>query len=171
MFETPYSFFWNKRCICYIFSICCTYWKYWCVKIIKLEIVLFLQLYAISLRSANDKNVVLEDKKCIECIIRQSSIGGIKRALITRDLYYGWTKLHIEYEKDEGVFNTKEWELLTALDDDFLYSDLDYDEYAKEQLLNLQKIANTISAEDITILVNSAIEIINESRFENGWIL
>ena len=133
---------------------------------LKTDFESFLKQYAISIRGANDKDVVLEDKRYIETIMQQSSLGNLKRALITRDLYYGWTKLHVEYEKEDSVFSSKEWELFTALDDDFIYSDLEYDEYEKQHLSNLKKIANTITGEELRKLVYSAVELIKEFKFE-----
>ena len=36
------------------------------------------------------------------------SLNNVKRALIYRDLYYGWNRQNIEYERDNSVFETPE---------------------------------------------------------------
>lgn len=135
---------------------------------LKNEIESFLKHYAVSIRGAADKNLVEEDKVHIESIFKQLSLSDIKRSLIIRDLYYGWKKIGVEFNEDNAIFESKEWNLLTSLNDEFIYSGLDYEAYEKQRLQKLKQIAENTDQDEMEDLVNSAIEIIRESRFQEN---
>ena len=63
----------------------------------KIEIANFLRQYANFIRGADDAKVVADDKKYVDQILNLLHVDEIGKALVLRDLYYGWNHQGIEY--------------------------------------------------------------------------
>lgn len=126
----------------------------------------FLRQYAISIRTASDSSVVENDKVYIEDILKGIELSNIRRALIVRDLQYGWKRKDVKYISDNKLFNTQEWVLLSILDNDFFYSDLEYQDYQKVHEERLNEYAIELSVEDIEYVIRTAASIARESCFK-----
>lgn len=135
---------------------------------LKTKIEDFLKYYAVSVRKADESQVVVDDKKHIDLIMNSLRINKIRKALILRDLYYGWSRQNIEYMRDEDVFASREWKLLTILDDDFIYSGMEYEDFQNQREINIQKFASEISIEEIPGLIKMAVCIADEAQFEHS---
>lgn len=128
----------------------------------------FIKNYAVSIRGASDANILVDDKKYIDSIMEAISLNNVKRALIYRDLYYGWNRQNIEYERDNSVFETPEWQLLMVLDDDFIYSELEYEEYQNQREKKLKEYAEKVKAGDIENLIKTSAQIADEAQFTHS---
>ena len=135
---------------------------------LKTKIEDFLKYYAVSVRKADESQVVVDDKKHIDLIMNSLRINKVRKALILRDLYYGWSRQNIEYMRDEDVFASREWKLLTILDDDFIYSEMEYEDFQNQREINIQKFASEISIEEIPGLIKMAVCIADEAQFEHS---
>ena len=67
--------------------------------------------------------------------------------------------------RDEDVFASREWKLLTILDDDFIYSEMEYEDFQNQREINIQKFASEISIEEIPGLIKMAVCIADEAQF------
>ena len=59
---------------------------------LKTKIEDFLKYYAVSVRKADESQVVVDDKKHIDLIMNSLRINKVRKALILRDLYYRWSR-------------------------------------------------------------------------------
>ena len=134
---------------------------------LKIEIANFLRQYANFIRGADDAKVVADDKKYVDQILNLLHVDEIGKALVLRDLYYGWNHQGIEYVMDEDAFATKEWKLLTVLDDDFVYSEMEYEDYERQQEKNLKEFASKLSIDEIYDLIKTAVRIAEEANFNH----
>lgn len=135
---------------------------------LRVDIEEFLKKYAISLRGVNDESIAVDDKRYVESIMAIIQINDFRKALIRRDLYYGWRKLGITHKEEISDFETKEWELLTVLEDDFLYSDQEYEKYEKQRVANIEEYADRIDKDEFPVLLDMAIYIIDNSKFRDS---
>ena len=81
-------------------------------------------------------------------IMDSLNCSSLSKALIVRDLKYGWEKCDITYEIEDNLFKSSEWKLFELLEDNWIYSSLEYEDYEKQKEKNLLSYADTLSKDE-----------------------
>ena len=126
------------------------------------ELIDVIKKYATAIRSAEDASIITDDFEHITDIVSGLRCSDFKKALITRDLYYGWEKQGIDCEINTDLFETDEWKLYSLLEDKWLYSDLEYEDYEKQRNEDLLGYADALDEEHIRVFFIRASAIIKE---------
>ena len=123
------------------------------------DVLSYMQKYAMSVRGAEDKDIVLDDKSFVMEIVFNLKCSSLKKALIIRDLQYGWKKCGISYEKDNSLFHSHEWELYKLLEDKWIDSELEYQDYEKQREGRLKSYADRLDKALLSEFVKSVASI------------
>lgn len=126
------------------------------------DIIAFLNRYAVAIRGTNDKSIVSDDKFYVDQILKQLVVSDFKKAVILRDLYYGWKQCEINYKAEENIFTTPKWKIYSVLVKDFFYSDLSYEEYEKWREKGLEDFALALTISDIDSFIENSVELMTE---------
>lgn len=124
-------------------------------KSVQSEVTTFIRKYAVSIRDAADASIVADDKPFVLKIVDSPNCSGLDRALIVRDLQYGWNKYNITYEKEDDIFQSTEFKLFELLENNRLYSGLEYEDYKKQRKDNLLSYADNMSKDEIPGFIKS----------------
>lgn len=119
------------------------------------EVYSVIRKYAVSVRGAKDAGIVVDDKPLIMEIVDSLNCSSLNKALIVRDLKYGWEKCDITYEIDDNLFKSSEWNLFELLEDNWIYSSLEYEDYEKQKEKNLLSYADTLSKDEFTNFIEA----------------
>ena len=119
------------------------------------EVTSFIRKYAGSVRGATDASIVADDKTFVLKIVDSLNCSGLDRALIIRDLQYAWNKFDISYEKEDDIFQSSEFKLFELLENNRLYSGLEYEDYKKQREDNLLNYADNMSKDEIPCFIKS----------------
>lgn len=119
------------------------------------EVYSAIRKYAVSVRGAEDASIVADDKPLIMEIVDSLNCSSLNKALIVRDLKYGWEKCEITYEIEDNLFQSSEWKLFELLEDNWIYSSLKYEDYEKQKEKNLISYADTLSKDEITNFIEA----------------
>lgn len=124
-------------------------------KSVRPEVTTFIRKYAGSIRDAADASIVADDKPFVLKIVDSLNCSGFDRALIVRDLQYGWNKYNISYDKEDDIFQSTEFKLFELLENNKLYSGLEYEDYKKQRKDNLLSYADNMSKDEIPGFIKS----------------
>lgn len=125
------------------------------------EVYSVIKKYAVSVRGAKDADIVADDKPLIMEIVDSLNCSRMNKALIVRDLQYGWEKCNITYEVGDNLFQSSEWNLFELLENNWMYSSLKYEDYEKQKEKNLLSYADTLSKDEFTNFIE-AVALISE---------
>lgn len=135
---------------------------------LKSDIEDVLKQYSVSLRGANDSQVAEDDKVLVEKLVDSLNMTELRKAIIRRDLEYGWEMLGIQYIPENDTFSHEIWRIYSILEDGFIYSGLDYEEYLKFKEKDIKEFASRFAIEDIDKLILLTDQIIKEAKFYWG---
>lgn len=124
--------------------------------------------YAVSIRGAQDGSIVADDKCYVMKIVSIIYSNDIRKAIVVRDLQYGWKRQGISFEEKEEVFETKQWKLYELLGTQRFYTGLSYKEYEIKRKKELCVFADTLREEDIVEFIKMANQIALDSRSKNN---
>lgn len=125
------------------------------------EIVLLLKKYASSVRGVDDKSIAYDDMQQVIDIVSNLDCRSLDKAQVVRDFQYGWQKCEIEFnENNREYFQTREWKLFELLEDRWLYSGLEHDEYEEQRAKRLSDYADGLEAEEITEFIKDLASIV-----------
>ena len=125
------------------------------------EVYSVIKKYAVSVRGVKDADIVADDKPLIMEIVNSLNCSRMSKALIVRDLQYGWEKCDITYEVCDNLFQSSEWNLFELLENNWMYSSLEYEDYEKQKEKNLLSYADTLSKDEFTNFIE-AVALISE---------
>ena len=120
-----------------------------------------IKKYAVSVRGVKDADIVADDKPLIMEIVNSLNCSRMSKALIVRDLQYGWEKCDITYEVCDNLFQSSEWNLFELFENNWMYSSLEYEDYEKQKEKNLLSYADTLSKDEFTNFIE-AVALISE---------
>ena len=121
-----------------------------------------LKKYSCSVRSAEDTSIVADDRPYILDIMLSFNCTNFTKALLLRNLQHGWKKLGVENEKENFLFLSEEWKLYELLEDNWMYSGLEYDEYEKQRDEQLIKYADNLDINSVSNFIRLVAAIIGE---------
>lgn len=142
------------------------------VELIKLdvlneEVYSLIDSYSKSVRAAEDKSILMDDKPFIEEIVVLLKKNPIRSAIMTREIQRAFQKREIVFSASSKYFELPEWKLYERLDDKWIYSELTYEEYQEKRDSNINEYAESLSKEDVgnfLIMSKSLINSLGEEK-------
>jgi hypothetical protein len=135
------------------------------------EIMSILKSYASSVRGAEDHSIVTDDKPFVELILDTIKCETIQKAVILRDLYYSWEAYKIQYSVRDGIFSSSEWKLYLLLENEYIYSDRNYEEYEKKRTDKIVKYANTLTLANVLEFISTANRLVAMTDSQDKYIV
>ena len=120
--------------------------------------------YASSVHDASDRAIVLDDQPFIEKIIPELKCSDIQKAKIIRDLQRGWNKHLLSYPDYTAIFDSEDWKVYTLLENEWLYTDLEYEEYEKKRAEKLIDYAESMPVNCIKTEISRINRLIENDR-------
>lgn len=129
------------------------------------DVLLALRKYCRSIYRAGDNEIVLFDASYLESIISKLKTMPLLKSLIIEDINNAWSDLGITRQIKDKSFSSDEWVLFSVLKNEYIKSDLSYDEYEKNKMEMLVKYANALNDEDIEKFIITSNSIVKQLAY------
>lgn len=133
------------------------------------ETINLLKKYAASVRAAEDASIVSDDKEYVLDILSGLNCSALNKGLIVRDLYYGWEKSNIDFDVEDEIFQSTKWKLYVLLEDEWIYSGLEYEVYQRQREESMIKYAENLSKSQISEFITAVASIVSEMDIQSKY--
>lgn len=129
----------------------------------KAKVLLYLEAYARHLRGDLDCDIVTNDIKYVDQLLVALKCGRICYLKTVQRLLCNCERMNVEFDDDwTEILSGTEWYLYKLVENDFVSSDLEYEEYKSKRESSIIEYGKSISKADIPILVNSMSNIMSD---------
>lgn len=120
------------------------------------KVLNFLDSYARTLHGKPDRDIVVNDAEHVEQLLSVLQCNRICFLKTVRRFLFNYECMNIQFDANwKSLLNGKEWELYELLEDDFVSSGLEYEEYQNKRESSIIEYGQNLSKTDIPDFVRS----------------
>ena len=125
------------------------------------KVLEFLDYYARNLRDKPDRDIVSSEIKYVEQILSELKCGRVSYLKAIQRLFYNGERMDVKYnEKWIQLLNGKEWSLYQLLDNDYVSSGMDFEEFQNKRTSLITEYGKKILVSEIPGLIKDMNSII-----------
>lgn len=131
------------------------------------KVIMALDEYARHLKVELDRDIVIGDIEQVHQLLSTLACNQISFIKAVERLLSNCVKLNVECDKKwAGIFTGKEWTLYKVLENDFVSSGLEYEEYENKRANQISKYGKQLAVSDILNLVHDINNILSDTEIK-----
>ena len=128
------------------------------------KIILFLVEYSRNLHGKPDKDIVASEVEYVEELFSMLKCNQISFFKAVRRILHSAKKLGVQYDKKwNGIFIGEEWKLYQLLENNYIFSELEYEDYKRSKEQMITEYGRKLSQSDIQTLIQNLNNILSDN--------
>ncbi len=133
------------------------------------QIVPFIKRYAKELRRVTDWNIVSNDKPYVDHLLAGLPCPIVSKLTIVRDLQYAWNERGYNSYSNSKLFQLDEWKLLCIFENQYLYTDISYEEGKAQRSNTISQYAASLNIDQFEAFIKLADRIASDIEVEERF--